>query len=357
MALGTAGAASAAPASESPAGSIGLRLLDAPVAATDDPRARVYIVDHLAPGTVIERRIQVTNTTASAVDVSLYAAAAGIADGSFQGAEGHTANELSSWTSINPSVSSIPAGDARTATVTITVPADAPPGEQYGVVWAEVTSDPAAGGITQVSRVGIRLYVSVGPGGAPAADFTIDSLTATRPADGHPIVLATVHNTGGRALDLSGTLTLADGPGALSAGPFDAVLGTTLAIGDTEPVTIPLDDQLPAGPWKATITLHSGLVEHIQQATLTFPDTGAADPVATTDTGAPWWVNPTIIGAACMLLLLLAVVLRTLRRRRRRTRGRHATPSRPAKPADEQRPPVPAWVGPEPRPGPTGGLD
>ena len=120
--------------------------------------------------------------------------------------------------------------------MTITVPSDAAPGEQYGVVWAEARSAPVAGGgVIQVSRVGIRLYVSVGPGGAPAADFTIDSLTANRSADGQPTVLATVHNTGGRALDMSGTLQLLAGPGGLSAGPFPATLGTTLAIGDTEP--------------------------------------------------------------------------------------------------------------------------
>ena len=36
-------------------GSIGLRLVDAPVSAGNDPRAKLYIVDHLAPGTVIQR--------------------------------------------------------------------------------------------------------------------------------------------------------------------------------------------------------------------------------------------------------------------------------------------------------------
>ena len=42
-----------APQQEEPAGGIGLRLLDAPVSAGDDPRARNYIVDPLAPGTEI----------------------------------------------------------------------------------------------------------------------------------------------------------------------------------------------------------------------------------------------------------------------------------------------------------------
>jgi hypothetical protein len=84
-----------------------------------------------------------------------------------------------------------------TADVTIATPGDAAPGEQYGVVWAEARSAPSGQGVIQVSRVGIRPYISVGPGGAPAPDFTIESLTAERSPDGRPMVLASVHNTGG----------------------------------------------------------------------------------------------------------------------------------------------------------------
>src|SRR6185503_18960402 len=110
----------------------------------------------------------------------------------------------STWTSISPSEPDVPAGGKVTATVNIKVPRDAAPGEQYGVVWAEVRAAPlAGGGVTQVSRVGIRLYLSVGPGGPPAANFTITSLTATRASDGRPTVQASVHNTGGRALDMN----------------------------------------------------------------------------------------------------------------------------------------------------------
>ena len=208
-------------------GSIGVRLVDVPVSAANDPRAQLYIVDHLAPGTVIHRRIEVSNTTPSTAHIVLYAAAASIAKGSFLGADGHTPNDLSTWTSVSPSAPDVPAGGKVTATVTVTVPRDAAPGEQYGVVWAEARSAPVAGGgVTQVTRVGIRLYLSVGPGGPPAANFTIGALTAKRATDGRPTVQASVHNTGGRALDMNGTLRLLGGPGGLSAGPFPANLGT-----------------------------------------------------------------------------------------------------------------------------------
>ena len=194
-----------------------------------------------------------------------------------------------------------------------------PPGEQYGVVWAEAGSPPlAAGGITQVSRVGIRLYLSVGSGNAPAANFTIDSLTAERSPDGQPTVLAAVHNTGGRALDLSGTLQLFGGPAGLSAGPFPADLGTTVAVGGTKPVTIVLDQALPAGPWDAKITLRSGLLENSAQATITFPVTGQAPPVSTT-TSLPGWVYPAI---GCLILLIcIAALLAVLTYRRRNSRS------------------------------------
>jgi hypothetical protein len=295
-------------------GGVGLRLLDAPTSARADPRAQIYIVDHVAPGTVIHRHIEVSNSTASPVRVVVYPAAAAIAHGSFLGAAGHTPNDLSTWTSVSPGAAAVTAGGHLTATVSITVPHDAAPGERYGVVWAEVRSAPSVGdGVIQISRVGIRVYLSVGPGGPPAANFTIDSLTALRSPDGQPTVVATVHNSGGRALDMSGSLRLSAGPGGISAGPFAATLGTTLAIGGTEPVTIVLDKQLPAGPWDARVVLRSGLISRAAQATITFPASGAALPAPTRSgrSGQGYVVR------AAVLVLLAAIAAFVLWRRRR----------------------------------------
>jgi hypothetical protein len=313
-AVAAIGAANAAVTTKSP-GSIGIRLVDAPVAARDDPRARVYIVDHLKPGTTIKRRIEVSNTTRAGTQLALYSAAANIANGSFLGAAAHTPNDLTTWTTVTPGKPEVPAGGKVTATVTIAVPKDAAPGEQYGVVWAEARSAPTTGGVTQVSRVGIRLYISVGPGGAPATNFAIDSLTAERSADGRPVVVAAVHNTGGRALDMNGTLKLGAGPGGLSAGPFPATLGVTLGIGDTEPVAITLDKQLPVGPWDATITLHSGLLDRTAKATLTFPKTGAAQAAPITGSRPSWLY---LLGAGLLAVLIAFSTLFLAMRRRRR---------------------------------------
>lgn len=308
------------PGVQSPGG-IGVRLLDSPAATAEDPRARLYIIDHLAPGTSIERRIEVTNTTATRAAIRLYAAGAEIDDGTFVGDPGDSPNELSTWNVVRPDNLDLDTGAHANVTVTITVPSDAAPGERYAVVWAEVRSDAASdGGVEQINRVGIRQYLSVGPGGPPAADFTIDSLTALRSPDGSPLVLATVHNTGGRALDMAGELELLDGPGGLHAGPFPASLGSSLAIGDSGQVVISLDEQIPDGPWEATITLRSGLLERTAQATLAFPRAGSATPVPVTPDDGRW---PLLVMAGLLLVLLSVGLLWALARRRRDTTPDH----------------------------------
>ena len=57
---------------------LGIRLTQAPVDRRDDPRARSYIVDHVAPGTTITRAIQVDNGTNRQAGIDLYASAAEI---------------------------------------------------------------------------------------------------------------------------------------------------------------------------------------------------------------------------------------------------------------------------------------
>ncbi|MCU1626258.1 MAG: hypothetical protein JWP64_1207 [Pseudonocardia sp.] len=309
-ATGTAAAAGLASplSSEAATGGVGVRLLDAPSDARDDPRARQYIVDHLAPGSVIHRRIEVSNTTPAAVRVSMYPAAASIENGSFIGAAGHTPNDLSSWTTLDQDVLDIAPGTQTTVTITVTVPADAPPGEQYGAVWAE-TSAPNTSGVNLVNRVGIRLYLSVGAGNAPPSSFTVDSLTAARAPDGHPVVTAQVHNTGGRALDMSGNLSLSDGPGSLNAGPFPAQLVSTLAPGQSTMVSISLDQQLPDGPWNANISLTSGLLEESYQARIQFPPNPGATAPVPAQKSVDNYLGIILIGVLLAALVTVAVLV------------------------------------------------
>ena len=132
---------------------------------------------------------------------------------------------------VTPSSVDLPQGGKTIATVTIHVPANAANGERYGAIIADEPPTATGPGVKVESRVGIRIYLNIGSGAV--VDFTINTLTAERDKDGRPVVQAQVHNIGQRALDMRGTLTLADGPGGLTAGPYPAQLGTTLAPGQS----------------------------------------------------------------------------------------------------------------------------
>jgi hypothetical protein len=301
---------------------LGVGLVDVPK-GTKDPRAQTYIVDHVQPGTTLRRRYQVCNGTTAPVTVRVYAGAAVVEGGAFRIVEGRADNELSRWIRVDPPTVTVPPGRRVLATATITVPRDAPAGERYAALLAELPPPRDPSGLAVANRVGVRVYLDVGGANAPASDFVVDSLQAGRTTDGSPVVTARVHNTGGRALDMTGSLSLTDGPGELSGGPFPAKLGTTLAPGDTEPVTIALDKAISGGPWTATLTLRSGLLERRARAVITFPDAAGATAPPVDAKAVPLAKDRKVLipvagGLIGLLLLLLLVVgLLTSRRKAR----------------------------------------
>ncbi|WP_353988282.1 hypothetical protein [Ruicaihuangia caeni] len=293
---------------------IGIRLLDVPVATQTDPRARSYIVDNVAPGTAIQRRVQIQNSTAENQDIRVYAGAARIEGSSFIGEDGAAENELTSWIRVEKPTVNLAPGESTNVMVTISVPEDAAEGERYAAIWAEVRSA-SSGNVISASRVGVRVYLSVSPGNGPPAAFEITEVSGSRTADGAPQVSASVKNTGGRALDLTGRLSLSSDGSGLSAGPFALDRTTTVAPGEHARVTFTLPDALPEGPWEGIVELTSGLLTHEVKATITFPDAGEAVAVQTEDDSPFAWAL-LAIGAACVAAIGLAVYL-ALRRHRK----------------------------------------
>lgn len=293
-------------------GGISVRLVDIPSDAQEDPRARSYIVDRLPPGTTIERRIEVENTTPETQTVRIYPGAATIEEGSFQWGEDPSKNELTSWISLEQDEVELQPGEAEMVMTTIDVPEDAPEAEQYAVIWAEMRGETnEETNVIQASRAGVRVYLSVGPGNGKPADFEIAAVTASRSTEGSPQVVASVTNTGGRAVDVTGELSLSGGPGGTSAGPFELTQPTSLKPGGQGEVVFTLDPGIPNGPWEADLMLESGLVNHESSANLTFPEEGEAAP-AEAETAVPWGI---IITAGALLLAAAAAAL-VLRRRR-----------------------------------------
>lgn len=309
---------------ECPAG-LGIGLLEVPKATLKDPRARNYVIDSVKPGATFTRKFEVCNGTHAPLTISMYPDAATIGHGVFSLAPGRGTDELTSWISVSPPSATVPSGRSLTAVMRFSVPIDATAGERYGGVLADAPGQ-TSGGVTARGRVGIRVYLNVGPGGAPKSDFTIDSLQGIRDASGTPAVLAQVHNTGARALDMRGSLSLSRGPGGLSAGPFPARLGTTLKPGDSAPVLVPLNKAIRGGPWHAVIDMLSGVLERKAEGDITFPDKPSTAAPAVKAHALPLYKDrgilvPIAIGfiSLLLLLLLLLALKEYLRRQRQRT--------------------------------------
>ncbi|WP_051864459.1 hypothetical protein [Streptosporangium roseum] len=298
---------------------VGVRLLEIPANRVDDPRSHAFIVDHVNPGTTFTRRFEVYSTSPKPQHVRLYASAAGIKGSRFTFAPAQTPNELSSWITLNRPTADLPARGRAPVKATIAVPAWATEAERYAVIWAEVASPGPGpkGNIALVNRVGIRTYLDVGPGGEPPSDFEIGEIVPQRTDDGQPKIVATVSNTGKRAIDLDGRLSLSEGPSSLSAGPFPTNRDTTLAPGGHGDITVLLGRDLPDGPWTFHLTLRSGRVSHTATGTLTFPTKpGTWGPTASL-------ASPlTLTLALAVLVALVAAVILLLGFRRFRARRR-----------------------------------
>jgi hypothetical protein len=275
-----------------PRGSFGVRLVDVPVSEAGNPRALRYIIDYLPTGTVIHRRILVVNEEAHTARFTVYPDAAFITGGNFVGYAGATRNELTTWVSVQHPTVTLAAGASVLDMITIRVPLGATRGEHYGVIWVQQTARVRARGaelgVTEVSRVGVRLYVAVGLGGAPPSSFDITSITGHLTDAGRPVILAHVNNTGGRAIDLNGSARLTDGPGGTSSGPFPAQRIVTLAPGQSWNMTFAVPKSLPEGSWRVRVNLASGLTT--ATATAAIQLTANVAPQAATSAGQWIWL-------------------------------------------------------------------
>ncbi|MBQ0904991.1 hypothetical protein [Micromonospora sp. U21] len=299
-------------------GGFGIQLLDAPVNRRSDPRAHRSIVDHLPPGTVIDRRMLVVNKSPKRLRVEIYPGAATLDKGEFHYGAGRAANELTSWISVDRSQVDLEPGGEAKVKVTITVPPNASAGERYAVIWASVHSSPnPTANVDKINRVGIRAYLDIGPGGEPRSDFSIGKVLPARDKQGQPSVAVDVHNTGGRALDMTGSVSLSDGPAGMRAGPFEVARGTTLAPGEPGSVSVAFPKELPNGPWKIEVNLESGMVKHTATGKISFPDPGQVGKpsIVFARLGVPWTTAGASMGVGLVIIVGLALVARHSRKK------------------------------------------
>jgi sterol desaturase/sphingolipid hydroxylase (fatty acid hydroxylase superfamily) len=120
-----------------------------------------------------------------------------------------------------------------------------------------------------------------------------------------------VGNTGGRAIDLNGSVRLTNGPGNSSSGPFSARKIVTLAPGQSSNMTFLLPKSLPDGTWRATVSLVSGITAATGVATVRFA------PIVKPQAGlsAMQWIWLALGGLVLVLVLVMGQY--ALRHRRR----------------------------------------
>lgn len=302
------------PASRPGTQRFGVRLFDVPVADAHNPRGLRYIIDYLPSGQAIHRRILIMNEESRTAHFTIYPDAARIGHGLFTGDAGESRSELTSWITLKHRSLTLRPHASVLDMATIRVPRGATRGEHYGVIWAQQVAHGRTANdfsITEVARVGIRIYLAVGRGGAPPTTFAITSVAGRRSAGGQPLLIAHVHNTGGRAIDLSGQARLTHGPGRTTAGPFREQQIITLAPGQSANMTFAPGKALPTGPWLARITLASGFTTHTTQTTIHFP-TSTADATKTH--------VPMIIWGGGLVLALLMLALTLIRHTRQASR-------------------------------------
>ena len=299
-----------------PAQTFGTRLVDVPVSEAGNPRALQYIIDYLPTGTTIHRRILVMNGERRTAHFAVYSDAAQISNEEFIGATGATRSELTGWISVQHPAVTLAPGASEMDMITIKVPLGATRGEHYGMIWvqqaAHVRSTRGVG-INEVARVGIRIYLAVGTGGAPPTAFAIASMTGSRSAEGQPSLVVHVDNAGGRAVDLGGTARLTGGPGGTSAGPFTGQQIVTLAPGQSGNMSFAPPMSLPDGPWQAKVTLVSGITTAVATGTVQF----GAVTSAGIRLGLMAWAG-IALGVLALALGLAAVLVRRHAPRHRR---------------------------------------
>jgi hypothetical protein len=286
----------------------------APASATGpDGRTRFdYVVE---PGMRYDDHLAVRNLGEGDITLDLYAGdAVNTGTGGFDLlARDEPSTVVGNWVTVSSPQVVVPARDTVVVPFSVTVPADAEPGDHVGGLVAALTTD----GDTPVEverRVGSRLYARVA--GAIDATVRIDSVTPSYRGTPNPAgtgevdVTYTIVNDGNLRLSLLPSVSLSGLFGLGERSTTGEVLPELLP-GNAVTLTQTLTDVWPLGPLDLRVT-----VEPVTSATQSL---GGALPPTTADAFV-WAVPWTALGAV-VLFLGIVVALWRIRRKIRALRA------------------------------------
>ncbi|HEX5501164.1 MAG TPA: DUF916 domain-containing protein [Thermomicrobiales bacterium] len=190
------------------------------------PESRSYFVFDARPGATVTSRVRVVNTGDAAGAVRLYAvdAATGQTGGTVFRAREDPRQDAGAWIALDAQELTLQPGEGHVVAFTVTVPADAGPGQHVGGIVAEnatartSAAPPAApAGAAQAGlQVTIRnltiLAVQVDLPGVPVERVDVIGVRAGG-AGGYQTLLLGLRNSGTMMLKPTGTLTVSDAAG------------------------------------------------------------------------------------------------------------------------------------------------
>ncbi|WP_448630986.1 WxL protein peptidoglycan domain-containing protein [Cellulomonas soli] len=202
---------------------------------------------------------------------------------------------------------------------TLTVPADATPGDYAGGVVTSLAQADAAEGITVDRRLGIRVDLRVGGELRPALaveDVHVSYDGTANPAGaGGAAVTYTVRNTGNQVLSADQTVAVTGPFGRLRVQAPEVARAPELLPGERWTVTVPVPDVLPSVRLTADVAVSPVVVDA----------SGSTATLAPVRATATTWAVPWLTFGLVVLLAAVAVVVpRVVRARRRAGAAREA---------------------------------
>ena len=262
------------------------------------------------PGGTVRDSIDVVNRGAEPITLKVYASDAFTTEsgGIDLLPAGGTSVDVGSWISMDEAQVTIPAGDTVTVPFTLSVPANATPGDHTGGIVTSLVTDGTGGQVSVDRRLGSRVYIRVAGDLAPALTVTDVSVvydgTLNPAAGGTATVTYTVTNVGNARLKAHQAVRV--------SGPL-GLLGAAATPGD-------LPELLPGNSVTRTeqVTGVPPTVRSNVEVALDPYDSvsdGSA-PFATTSGTAATWSPPW--GQLLVLLVVAALVVAAVLLRRRR---------------------------------------
>jgi hypothetical protein len=268
------------------------------------------------PGGSLKDALVVANRGKKPVKLTVYASD-GFTTGTGQlDLRGHDDKQtgVGAWVHASSAALTVAAGKTVSVPFTVTLPANATPGDHVGGIITSLTAPDATDTVNVERRLGIRIKMRVGGDLAPALAVENAHLSY---AGGNASLRYTLHNTGNatQSADQAARVTgpfgwFASSPAAIPAPP-------ELLPGETWNVTVPLRDVTPAFWLTGKVTVTPRLTDASGSTTSLRPVT------ATTHT----WAVPWLL-AALLVLLIAAIVLAVILSRRARARRKQREDAR-----------------------------